>query len=127
MGSTYYEFRDAFENGNTRVHPTKPGNIQLISDKLNGGDYYYLDKPMSQQYNKRNGYAFVSILNKDRKRCVVKICSNTPPTEEQLHKVIDHSSESKSNLSHEQFQQLADKFTVSILISGKVRAASFCY
>ena len=34
MGSTYYEFRDAFENGNTRVHPTKPGNIQLISDKL---------------------------------------------------------------------------------------------
>ena len=42
-----------------------------------------------------------------------KNCSNTPPTEEQLHKVIDHSSESKANLSHEQFQQLADEFIAS--------------
>ena len=39
--------------------------------------------------------------------------SNTPPTDEQLHKVIDHSSESKANLSHEQFQQLADEFIES--------------
>ena len=84
----------------------------FLRDKPNGGDYY-LDKPMSQQYNKRNGYAFVSILNKDRKRRVVKICSNTPPTDEQLHKVVDHPSESKANLSHKQFQQLADEFIES--------------
>ena len=92
---------------------TKQRNIQIfLHDKPNGGDYY-LDKPMSQQYNKRNGYAFVSILNKDRKRRVVKICSNTPPTDEQLHKVVDHSSESKANLSYEQFQQLADEIIES--------------
>ena len=92
---------------------TKQRNIQIfLHDKPSGGDYYS-DKPMSQHYNKRNGYAFVSILNKDRKRCVVKICSNTPPTDEQLHKVVDHPSESKANLSHEQFQQLADEFIAS--------------
>jgi len=92
---------------------TKQRNMSIfLRDKPNGGDYY-LDKPMSQQYNKRNGYAFVSILNKDRKRRVVKICSNTPPTDEQLHKVVDHSSESKANLSYEQFQQLADEIIES--------------